>query len=177
VSFIRDQSLSAANQTSHVSKPKGKPHREEKEREEMCGPNGEWKLINRTSLLSSPDGAVPFIWFRPDVWAGASWYLMALQARRSHYLYHIFPYCYLSFTLLLVAEEEDVCYKDVLRRKIPTVSASEKPSSAPLGRGNVGSLKVCDWKVAHWLAIQTLNSHRESQNFQHSLCLVSSVGM
>ena len=37
-------------------------------------------------------------------------------------------------------------------------------------------LQEC-WKVAHRLANQTLNSHRESQNFQHSLCLVSSVGI
>ena len=50
-----------------------------------------------------------------------------------------------------------------------------------LKMSTVGLVKVkvgnnC-WKVAHWLANQTLNSHRESQNFQHSLCLVSSVEM
>ena len=44
-------------------------------------------------------------------------------------------------------------------------------------RGATGKVLTWCWKVAHWLANQTLNSHRESQNFQHSLCLVSSVGI
>jgi hypothetical protein len=42
---------------------------------------------------------------------------------------HIFITSFLTATFPLpyckVAEEEDVCYKDVLRRKIPTLSASE----------------------------------------------------